>query len=442
MQQARSKNSNLGLYIIVGTMAILVIILLTAIGILIIARRSSAGDISPLSFIVGTNILSRLDVEAIDPALALASLGGADETEVITEAVAKVRPETALAALLFSPQMNNRESAGGFLQLAAAYTAEGDSDKAVFAYEMAGTIATLAPDIPDTARADIFIQEGEQLTALGEPELAKFYFDQAFVVASKSLYLQPAHRRTIFEQLHTGYQAIDQNEAARRSLNLSANPPKAAVSTTRDLVLPESPAVPLPQAAQEAEANRWQIAQELAAILVERGGNAPQETIERLGQALVEEDGQKLPFYESEFEETTQLSEKIAITLAQIDWLSLKYRVARQGYGLHLVPEWEAQAEQIRAQLTKTYETLFALYADLTVALPEVSQIERAKEERLRREILAGELGRYPNYPEKQRKTQLLDITNQLMTTQPDINVFVAVGTVNNKEKFTLISLE
>lgn len=442
MQQVRSKNSNLGLFIIVGTMAILVIILLTAIGILIMARRSSATNISPLSFIVGTNILSRLDVEAIDPALALASLGGADETEVITEAVAKVRPETALSALLFSPQMSNRESAGGFLQVASAYTAVGDGDKAVFAYEMAGTIATLAPDIPDTARADIFIQAGEQLTSLEQPDLAKFYFDQAFVVASKSSYLQPAHRRTIFEQLHTGYQAIDQGESARRSLNFSANPPKATVSTVRELILPESPSVPLPLSAQEAEAYRWQIAQELAAILVERGGHAPPESIDRLGQALVEENGQKLPFYESEFEATTQLSEKIAITLAQIDWLSLKYRVARKGYGLSLVPDWEAQAEQIRAQLTKTYETLFALYADLTVALPEVSQIERAKEERLRREILAGELGRYPNYPEKQRKTQLLDITNQLMTSQPDINVFVAVGTVNNKEKFTLISLE
>ncbi|MCB0210012.1 MAG: hypothetical protein KDJ52_11810 [Anaerolineae bacterium] len=442
MQQVRSSNSNLGLMIIVGTLAILVVILLTAIGILIMANRSNSSGINRLSFIVGTNILNRLDVDKIDPALALASLGGADNNEVITEAVAKERPETAFSALLFDTKMSNRESAGGFLQLAASYRELGEGDKAIFSYEMAGTVATLSPDIPDTTRADVFIQAGERLGDLGEPTLAKFYLDQAFVLATKSLYLQPAHRRTIFEQLHDSYLAIGENQAARQSLNLSANPPKATISTVSETILPASPIVPLPATAQEAEAYRWQVAQELTAILVDRAGNAPVEYVEKLGQALVTEDAQKMPFYESEFAETTQLSEKIAITLAQVDWLSLKYRVARRGYGLSLVPEWEEQAEQIRAQLTKTYETLFALYADLTVALPEVSQIDRATEERLRKEILAGQLGRYPNYPEEQRKKQLLDITNKLIATQPDINVFVAVGTVNNREKFRLISLE
>lgn len=428
--------------IVVGTLAILVVILLTAIGILIVANRSNSSDLGRISFIVGTNILNRLDVDEIDPALALAALGGAENTEVITEAVAKTRPETAFAALLFDTEMSNRESAGGFMQLAASYDDVAAREKAVFSYEMAGTIATLAPDIPDTVKADLFIQAGERLTELGEPELASFYFDQAFTLASRSLYLQPAHRRTIFEQLHSGYLAIDDQQFARHSLNLSANPPKATVSTANETILPDSPTVPLPLSAQEAEAERWQVAQELTAILVDRAGNAPESYIEQLGQALILEDLQKLTFYGSAFEETTQLLEKIAITQAQIDWLSLKYRVARQGFGLSLVSEWEAQAEQIRAQLTKSYETLFALYADLSIALPEGSQINRATEERLRNEILAGELGRYPNYPEEQRKRQLLEVTDELIATQPEINIFVAVSTVNNNEKFTLISLE
>jgi hypothetical protein len=92
--------------------------------------------------------------------------------------------------------------------------------------------------------------------------------------------------------------------------------------------------------------------------------------------------------------------------------------------------------------LTKTYETLFALYADLIVALPEVSQIDKATEERLRREILAGELGRYPNYPEEQRRRQLLDATNQLIITQPELNIFVGVGQLTGQEIFRLYSPE
>ncbi len=106
------------------------------------------------------------------------------------------------------------------------------------------------------------------------------------------------------------------------------------------------------------------------------------------------------------------------------------------------MPEWEAQAELIRADLTKTYENLFALYADLVVALPEVSEIDKAAEERLRSEVLAGELGRYPNYPEEQRRRQLLSASEQLMKTQPEINIFVAIGAVQNEERYTLISLE
>jgi hypothetical protein len=138
----------------------------------------------------------------------------------------------------------------------------------------------------------------------------------------------------------------------------------------------------------------------------------------------------------------TQLSRKIDITTAQIEWLSTKYRIARRAYGQSIVPEWEAEAEQIRADLTKTYETLFALYADLIVALPEVSQIDKATEERLRREILAGELGRYPNYPEEQRRRQLLDATNHLITTQPELSIFAGVGEVAGREMYRLISPE
>jgi hypothetical protein len=63
------------------------------------------------------------------------------------------------------------------------------------------------------------------------------------------------------------------------------------------------------------------------------------------------------------------------------------------------VPEWEAESEEIRATLTKSYETLYALYADQVVALPQASQVSKATEERLRLEILAGELGSLPKLP-------------------------------------------
>jgi len=442
MQQAKPKRSYLGLMIIVGTLAILMLILMAVIGIFVFAQQFNSDSTNQPNPLIAASPINRLNIESIDPALALLSLGGMPESDVVIEAIDKARPETALAGLLFHPTLTNRESAGGFLQLANAYAQSNAPAKATFSYKMACTIATLAPDMSDTVRADVFLQASEGLIRLEQPALAKFYLDQTFVVASRSPYLQAAHRRTIFERLQKNYIILDERVLARESLSLSANPPSLEQVATEQTVLPQSQAVPLPAAGQEAEANRWRAAQELTVLLVERGGNAPQNAVDTLAQALIAEDRQKLPYYQSEFENTTQVSKKVDFTMAQINWLSIKYRVARRAYGISLVPEWESEAEQIRADLTKTYERLYALYADMIIALPEVSQIDKATVERLRSEILAGELGRYPNYPEEQRRKQLLDATNQLIDTQPEINVFVGIGAVDDEETYTLISLE
>ena len=143
--------------------------------------------------------------------------------------------------------------------------------------------------------------------------------------------------------MQKNYIILGEREAARTSLNLSATPPDLVVTTAEEPILPQNGPVPLAASAQEAEANRWRRAQELAAILVERGGNAPEATVITLREALIEEDRQKLPFYESEFAAATRLSRMIDITEAQIEWLTTKYKVARQAYGISLVPEWEAQ---------------------------------------------------------------------------------------------------
>lgn len=440
MQHAKIRKPYWGLIIIFGTAVILVLILVVAVGFLVYTRLSARAETT--AALAGSATLNYLDTDQVDPALALASLGGVSEADVISEAIDTARPETALGMLLFSPTLSNKESAGGFLQVAAAYTKRNQAEKAAFSYQLAGTFATLAPDMSDTVKADIFQQTAEGLIDIQEPVLARFYLDQAFALAAKSPYLQAAHRRRIFERLHKNYTAINQRALARESLNLSANPPDLTLITEERTVLPASEPIPLSEAIQQAEADRWLAAQELAANLVQLGGNAPPDKVEQLSEALMTEDQLKMPFYEQEIENSTQLSKKIDATMAKINWLSTKYRIARRGYGLSIVPQWETQAEQIRANLTKSYETLYALYADLIVALPDVAQIDKATEERLRSEILAGEIGRYPNYPEEQRRAQLLNATEQLIKTQPEIGVFVGTGSVENKKLYTLIALE
>ena len=136
--------------------------------------------------------------------------------------------------------------------------------------------------------------------------------------------------------------------------------------------------------------------------------------------------------------QTPQVSTQISVVEARIDWLAIKYRVARGGYGISLVPEWEGDAEAIRADLTKSYELLFALYADLIVAMPDATQIEIASEEILRREILVGELGRYPNYPRQQRIEELDTATAIIVQSKPGNEMRVVVLPYGGVDSFVL----
>jgi len=430
MQQSRRKNSRLGLAIIIGTLTIIGIILAIAVGGILLSGQLNARQDPGQSTLFGNSPHHQIDESQIDPALALASLGGVPHIEVIAKAISTNRPETALADILYTPSLTDQETTGGLTRLAKLY--QDNPEKAALCLRWAGTITTLSPYLTDISRTDLFIQAGEGMLDLEQTAFAELYFDQAFLLAAESPYLQAVQRRTFFERLQKNYMALDNRQKARSSLNLSANPPAISSTLTEGPVLPQVSPIALPAEIQESEALRWQYAQELAAILVERGGNAPNANQQALQQALETEDEQKLAFFETAFSNATSISQQVDVTWAKIKWLSIKYRVAKNGYGLSLVPEWEETAEQIRADLTKTYEQLFMLDADLIVALPSATKIKAATVERLREEALAGELGRYPNYPEEQRRRQLLEAVEQYATSQPEYSITIAVATVTD----------
>jgi tetratricopeptide (TPR) repeat protein len=432
------------------------IVLAIATGLLVLVGAISLGTFflfrqQPFDVPGWQDPITLVNVDSIDPALAVAGLGGVSDGDLVAQALTQARADTAFAILVFSPSIGDQESAGDFLLLANRYRSDNQPEQAVVCYRLAGTIATLSPDLPDTVRADTFVLAGEGLADLGEFGLAQLYFDQAYNIAIVSPYLQAATRRNIFQRLHQGYQAIGDRERARVSLEQSAEAfPAVTVIESSPFgysapVLPvaEGPrqpaGTPLSLEVQQAEAARWEAAQALAALLIERGGRAPAGFVATLGGTLTAEDEVKLPYFDSQLAATPQLSVQISIVQARINWLAVKYRVARGGYGISLVPEWEAQAEAIRADLTKSYELLFALYADLIVAMPDADQIDLATEEILRREILAGTLGRYPNYPAEQRIAQLLQATAHLAESRPGEDMRVVVLPYAGVDSFVLV---
>jgi len=327
MQQSRRKNSRLGLIIIFGTLTILGIILVIAISGLFLSGQTNLWQGTNQRSIFGNSPLNQLDETQIDPALALSSLGGMPNIEVIAKAINTARPETALAAILYTPTLTDKETTGELARLSNLY--QDNPEKAGLCLQWAGTAATLSPHLTDTARTDLFIQTGEGLLNLKQTAFAELYFDQAFLIASASPHLQAVQRRTFFERLQKNYIILNNRQKARTSLNLSANPPAVSSTLTEGAVLPPIRPIALPADVQETEAMRWQYAQELAAILVERGGSAPLANRQALQQILLTEDAQKLTFFETALNSAASISQKIEVTWAKIQWLSIKYRVAK-----------------------------------------------------------------------------------------------------------------
>ncbi|MFQ5611167.1 MAG: hypothetical protein ACE5H9_03445 [Anaerolineae bacterium] len=433
MQQEKPARSRFGLLAILGAAVTLLLIIVAALGFYVLGPQ----NLPPEELF--TDPAAAINADEIDPALAVGALGGVADAQVVREAINKDRANTALASLVHSPRLTDRQRAGDLLLLAERFADNGDVTRAQLSYQLAGTIATLSPELSDTIRVDTFLQAGRGLANLGKTTVSLAYLDQAYVLAAYSPFLQAAYRRRVFEQLHSMYQSNGNPDKARASLDMLAQIGQMESLPEEPLVLPEGIALATSSDVQAREAQRWGAAQIVARELVERGGRTTPESLQALQEALLAEDESKAALFQEALTTAPQLSAQIGVMQAQIEWLSIKYRVARKNYGISLVPAWEAQVEQIRSELTKSYETLFALYADLIVALPDASQIDKATEEALRREILSGQLGLYPNYPEEQRRRQLLEASEQLARSRPDSNLQLSSIVAGSVEMYTII---
>ncbi len=430
----QKSSSNFGLIAILSTIAI--IILISLLGVFSFLTQPTENKTTAEN--LDTNSL--LQTTTVDPALAVAQLGGLPALKIVQQATDKARPGTALTTLAYTPNIPPQDAVGALLLLGNKFNAQADAAHAQLSFEMAANIATLSPDLSDTLRADVFIQAGNGMATLENTNLAKLYFDQAYLIATESNYLQAAYRRSLLEQLNQAYLSINQNDLARRSLDQSLNPADLNNNIENKIELPVSQTIPLPLSIQSAEKERWEAAQAVVKNLVEMGGEVRPENLSALTDALLKEDTLKTQFFEDALNSEQQLSGKVNIVYAKINWQSIKYRIARQGFGISLVPEWENSAEQIRADLTSSYETLFRLYSDIIVAIPDASQIDRATEEALRRQLLAGKLGLYPNFPVEQLQNQLLSVTAQLVKNQPGIKLRVSFLSINGKNYCILVS--
>jgi hypothetical protein len=403
------------IWILLATAALLLVIAIGAVVAYLVLRQrpvtAASGWQDPIAAIAP---------DKIAPDLALYPLAGASELETIDAAIDNNELHTAYAALAFALNLRDEQRSGRLLQLGSRFSATQEPDMARLANQQVYDLAILSPEMNDPLRVDALLADGKAWAEMGQDEEAGRAYDQVYTIALNSPYLQLAYRRDLLTRLATAYDdlgQIDKAELSRQQMDrlTQGSQPQLSTLVSQTMELLANPLTPVssPEIGGLEESRR----QAAYSVLQATAGGAepPSDLVDTLAQALKAEDQAKLAFYQQEREATTQPSKRVNVDWSLIDWLTLKYKVAVQGFGLSIVPEWEQQAPAIQSELSKAYEALRFDYEDLVTSLPDAALMEPGRYRVRRMLTLAGRLGQYPNYPEQQMADKLQEAARNMI---------------------------
>lgn len=384
--------------------------------------------------------------DKITPMWALYPLWGASALDTVDAAISGGELETAYVLLGFSLDLSDAQRIGRLILLGQRFAEAEYPERATLSYQQIYDIAIISPRLSDPARADALLASGKGWAELRYDAQALNAYDQVYALAVQSPYMQMAHRRDLLGMLETAYRDLGDGETAEacRQQIIEWDQGAQLLPPTRSEKSVELPvgdqAVSSPEVGALEEARR-QAAGDLVQAL-EAGGTPSPELIDNLAQALQAEDAAKLDLYYQELESTTQPGKRTNVNWQLIRWLTIKYQVAQRGFGLSLVPEWEAQELDIQAALSKAYEGLFFDYEDLVTALPDASLMGPGSYQVRRQVISAGQLGQYPNYPAQQMADKLQDAALALIAAGSVEQLYVDVVIEEDGLRFFLNSAD
>lgn len=374
-----------------------------------------------------TGLPTNLKPQNIDAPLALRSLAGASDIEIVAQALSQGKRDTALAILAFAHTLSDLQRANAFLTLAQAYAANGEGDKAAYCWRLLISLAVLSTELHDYQKANLLLQAGDGMQSIGRREEAEDAYDRVLEIACCSPRLQPPHRIQLLNTLAAKYGQLDKPAKSQEALHAAGDPAPAGNAPEFGGSLPvrsphweESPAWNQ-VAARQAERRR--LAGVYAAALAEK--RDAEEERRALSESLLAEDEAWNQWHEEQSQQTTSLGQQAAVARVWVGWLLLKWQVASQGFGLSLVPEWEAQAKEIQNELRLAWEDDYTLRLELAASLPDPLEARQAVVDTLLDEIKMGRLGLYPNAPERGLVGDLLEAVKDRIALQRDDALYV-----------------
>ena len=383
---------------------------------------------------------SVVDGAHVPPDLGLLPLAGDSVDATVRRALNANELDAGYALTVQSPELTDAQRAGHLLLLGKRYAAADQPGKASLCLRLAHEVAALSPALPDVARADTAVQVAEGWLTLQQPGLARVSLDLAETLAISSTYLLDPQRVDLFMRLASTYTKLEDRPKAQalRQLATKLPPRSAPLQHPPDLTLDrwQTPLAISETLTATLEARRLTVDSMVNGLLA--GRQLTDAEIVALEPQLIAEDAQRTAFYQQVVSDSTQTPEtQAAAQQALTNWLTFKWRVARLDLQASLVPDWETQQDDIKAQLTEANANLFALYRDLASKLPDSDTVSRARLEVLRAEILRGRLGLYPDYPLDELAARLKEAQAELGS---GLGVQVTLREVEGHSIFTLAS--
>lgn len=323
---------------------------------------------------------------AVASDLALLSLAGVPDDQVLTMAIEAGELETVHALLALSPDLTDLQRTNGWMWLAYRYERAGQTQRAAQAYRLAGGGAILGGDLPDLLRTEILLTVGGQLIALHDSPGALFYLRQAALLGARVPGLTDQHRYLLLQRVIPALQRCggkrDDWDALSKAVKGNSHRGGSVAFSWPAVSLGRSASLVAARDARRAAAATL-LAVGLSEAFEEDEG--PDRARQALRQALMAEDEAVEAYLKNEDGPVTRET--------RLRWLLLKRRVAAGGAGEGLVPEWTSEREAIDAALTAAWADWLALYVDPTNASP--GPPTRAA----RQAILAAVWGLYPDAP-------------------------------------------
>jgi hypothetical protein len=378
----------------------------------------------------------------IDPPLSVATLAGTGDIAAINAMLARGELDSALVTALYAIGLSDRQRLAQLQLIGERYAAGERAASARLAYQAVMDIVALSPSLSDFDRADALAQAGAALYLAKDPVMAGQSLDAGDTIALQSSFLKDANRYVLLGRLlHSAQQGSD----SARIQKLNGDQAKF-VDSDPNPAAPIEPPDPLPtidaptkdDALAAAQGKRISAALSISKLAAS-GAVVPPDLIDGLNAALFAEDDQWTRIAAVPTTKLT-LAQKVATLRAQIEWLTVKDRVARKAYGISIVPDWEDSEADIRSALAKAYENLNVLRTEQSVALPQTRDIELAQEYLLRRLLLAGRMGQYPNFPENDLVDQLNNATDTLIGSQPNSSLRVKVENTGDHYYYYLVN--